>query len=143
VFDALVPVLGQEELWLSSHQGGHRFAANVLVLPAGLQLGNVEPEEAPRVVVAALEGRVVLERYRGRACYERAVQAAERAIRAATGLGDIGDLRLVGSEGARVRFRDRNGTEHVAVVEKSAGPSVPASCGVEPEPQATFLARIV
>ena len=35
VHAALASHLGEEELWISSHQGGHRFAGNVLVLPAG------------------------------------------------------------------------------------------------------------
>ena len=143
VFSALASELAEGEPWLSSHQGGHRFAANVLVLPAGLQFGNLEPDEAPRVVAAALEGRIVLERYRGRTCYERPVQAAERAIRAVADLRRVGDLRLCGTEGARVWFRDRAGTEHIAVVEEIVGPSVPASCGAEPEPQASLSARVV
>ena len=47
VFGALADRLGEEELWISSHLGGHRFAANVVVLPSGLQFGRVTPEEAP------------------------------------------------------------------------------------------------
>ena len=44
VFGALAGRLGEEELWISSHLGGHRFAANVVVLPAGLQFGRVTPD---------------------------------------------------------------------------------------------------
>ena len=142
-FRALVPVLGEEQLWLSSHQGGHRFAANVLVLPAGLQLGRVEPGDAPRVIGAALGGRIVLSSYRGRTWYERPVQAAELATRTAAALDGVDDLRLIDVEGARVRFRDRNGSDHAAVVEEDVGPVVPASCDGEPEPQTVFTARVV
>ena len=143
VFGALVPVLGEEQLWLSSHQGGHRFAANVLVLPAGLQLGRVEPADAQRVIAVALGGRIVLSRYRGRTWYERPVQAAELATRKAAGLDGVDDLRLLEVRGGRVHFQDRDGSEHVALVEETAGPIVPASCGDEPEPQTVFTARVV
>jgi hypothetical protein len=143
VFAALAPRLAEEELWISSHQGGHRFAANVLVLPAALQFGRVEPDEAPFLAARALAGRIELDRYRGRTCYEPAVQAAERAVREAADLDGIGDLRLVGVEGAIVRFQAWDGTEHAAVVEAAEGPTVPASCGADPEPQTVWRARIV
>jgi hypothetical protein len=143
VFGALASKLGEEQVWLSSHQGGHRFAANVLVLPGGLQFGRVEPEEALRVVAAALEGRIALERYRGRSVYERPVQAAELAVRETIGLEGVGDLLFVDAEGGRVRFRDGDGREHVALVAETLGPSVPSSCGAEPEAQATFSAGVV
>jgi hypothetical protein len=81
VFSALAPFLPEESLWLSSHQGGHRFATNVLVLPTGLQFGRLESDEAPDVVSRALSGAITLDRYRGRTYYEAVVQAAEHAVR--------------------------------------------------------------
>lgn len=142
VFGALAPALAEEELWISSHHGGHRFSANVLVLPDALQLGRVEPEEATRIVSSALEGTIELDRYRGRTCYEASVQAAEHAVRVSTGLDGVGDLRLLGVAGEAVRFADASGVEHVAEVEEVSGPSVPVSCGTDPEPQPTFVARL-
>jgi hypothetical protein len=143
VFAALARRLGEEELWISSHQGGHRFAANVLVLPAGLQFGRIEPDEAPFVAARALAGKIELGRYRGRTCFEPAVQAAERAVREVTDLDGIQDLRLAGVEGAIVSFRASDGSEHTAMVEEVEGPTVPASCGADPEPQTVWHARIV
>lgn len=143
VFGALAAALGEEELWISSHQGGHRFAANVLVLPAAVQLGRVDPEEAPQVVAHAVEGTVALDRYRGRTCHSPLVQAAEHAVRASTGLARSGDLRLVDVSGATVRFRGADGMEHVAEVTEAPGPSVPVSCGADPEPQPAFAARLL
>ncbi len=81
VFGALREHVPPDDLWLSSHQGGHRFAANVLVLPAGIQLGRVSPDDAAEVVSDALDGRIALERYRGRTAYTAREQAAERAVR--------------------------------------------------------------
>ena len=143
VFAALAEGLGEDELWLSSHQGGHRFAANVLVLPAGLQFGRVEPADAPLLVARALAGRIELGRYRGRTCYEPGVQAAEHAVREAAGLDRVDDLRLDTAENGVVRFRGFDGSMWAAVVEEGLGPSVPASCAAEPEPQRTLGARVL
>jgi len=142
VFGELVDRLEEEQLWMSSHQGGHRFAANVLVLPAGLQFGRVDVNEAREIVSRALGGRITLDRYRGRTCYGREAQAAEHAVRVAGGLDRIDDLRLAHVDGV-VRFRFRDGTESAASVEELEGPAVPASCGVEPAPQRVFEARVL
>ncbi len=143
VYGALAGRLDDEGLWISSHQGGHRFAANVLVLPAGLQFGRVEPGAAADVVARALAGRIVLDHYRGRTCYASPAQAAERAVRAAGALEGVADLRLAEIDGARIRFRSWDGSEHVALVEEVVGARVPASCGAEPENQRALNARIL
>jgi hypothetical protein len=143
VYGALASHLGPEELWVSSHQGGHRFAANVVVLPLGIQLGRLAPDDARLIVDRALAGRVAFDRYRGRTAYAQNVQAAERAVREAEGLEEIADLRLVEIDGDIVRFRSRDDREHVALVEEVVGPVVPASCGAEATPQAAFRARVV
>ncbi len=143
VYGALEGRFLDVELWLSSHQGGHRFAANVLVLPAGVQLGRVDAEDAVALTTRALAGEIELDRYRGRTCYDPHVQAAEHAIRRAAGLVDVADLRLSSVEGPVVRFRDRDGNEHAAAVEETAGPVLPASCGAEPEAQRVLSARLL
>lgn len=143
VYGALASSLGPEQVWISSHQGGHRFAANVLVLPSAVQLGRISSSEAPAVVLDALAGRIELDHFRGRATYAPEVQAADIAVRRAFGLDGIADLDLVEAEGGMVRFRDVAGREHVALVEQRSGPVVPASCGAAPEPQVGFSARLV
>lgn len=143
VFGALAPGLGEEQLWMSSHQGGHRFAANVLVFPAGLQFGRVEPREAPSLVGRALAGSIELSSYRGRTCYEPIAQAAEHAIRAARGFTRVSDLTLLGGDDANVRFRDAGGREHVAVVDERESVVVPPSCGDDPKPQRVLVGTIL
>jgi hypothetical protein len=143
VFGALCERLRDEEVWISSHLGGHRFAANVVVLPVGLQLGRVTRDEAAYVVARALAGRIELDRYRGRTCYDAAAQAAERAVRSIAGIVGVGDLVLLGHEDGVVRLRAWGGGEWAAVVEEVDGPAVPASCGDEPAPQRSLVARIV
>jgi hypothetical protein len=143
VFGALAERLEEEALWISSHQGGHRFAANVLVLPSGLQFGRVSVDEAPRLVARALAGRIELERYRGRTCYPASVQAAEHAVRVAAGLDGVDDLRLAAAENGTVGFRSPDGMEWAAVVEPMEGPAVPASCGAEAAPQPSLAGRLL
>jgi len=143
VFDALSDRLGEEELWFSSHQGGHRFAANVLVLPVGLQFGRVGPEVAPLVAARAVAGRIELEHYRGRTCYDPTVQAAELAVRLAAGLEGVADVSLEGIEDSTVTFRTFGGARYSAAVAHAEGPLVPASCGADPAPQPVLLARVL
>jgi hypothetical protein len=59
-----------------SHLGGDRFAANVLVLPAGLLYGRVLPFAAPEFVAAAEAGEVVGALLRGRIGLPPHAQAA-------------------------------------------------------------------
>lgn len=120
-------------LWRSSHQGGHRFAANVLALPSGIQLGRVEPADAGEVARTLAEGRIPLRFYRGRSLHAPEVQAADAAVRTALGADRLPDVHLVEHDGARVRLDTPQGVVEVTVSER-AGPPLPASCGKEPEP---------
>ena len=52
------------------------------------------------------------------------------------------DLTLVGDDGVHVRFAGRDGRELRARPEEIAGPTVPASCGVEPSPQTQLVATL-
>ena len=142
VFGTLTADFDPDSLWLSSHQGGHRFAANVLVLPGGIHLGRVAPEDAPRVVADALVGCIALDHYRGRTAYSARAQAAEAAIRASMGLVSLEDLILVADDGVHVRFAGPDGRELRARPEEIMGPTVPVSCGVEPLPQKQVVATL-
>lgn len=142
VHAALAPHVSSDALWISSHQGGHRFAANVLVLPSGIQLGRVDPSEAAGVVGDACAGRISLRHYRGRTIFAPHVQAAEAAVREVTGLDGIGDLTVAADDGVRVELRSADGRTFAADVERIEGPVVPASCGAAPEPQTAFTARL-
>jgi hypothetical protein len=143
VFDALRRELPHAHLWISSHQGGHRFAGNVLVLPAGIQLGRVDANAAASMTADALSGRIDLAHYRGRTYYDGRVQAAEHAVREATGLLGADDLSLASVDGSIVRLRERDGAVHAVAVEEAEGPAVPASCGAPPEPHGAFSVRLL
>jgi hypothetical protein len=96
-------------VWQSSHVGGDRFAANLVCFPHGLFYARVSEEAGARAAAEYARGRIVLENFRGRACFAHPVQAAEYFVRAETGLVGLDDLRLAGRERAgalawRVRF---------------------------------------
>jgi hypothetical protein len=98
------------EVWLSDHQGGHRFAGNGLILPAGLHLGRLAPSNARRVLKGCLQGAWDFEHIRGHAAYPPAAQAGEHFLRQQLGLTRLNDLRFVaavaGPPGTwEVRFR--------------------------------------
>jgi hypothetical protein len=63
-------------VWECSHLGGDRFAANVLVLPAGLLYGRVLPFAAQEFVAAAEADEVVGALLRGRVGLPPVAQAA-------------------------------------------------------------------
>jgi hypothetical protein len=140
--NAMRPHVPTEQLWRSSHHGGHRFAANVLALPDGIQLGRVRPGDAERVAIALLQRRIPLDHYRGRSLHAPEVQAADAALRRLDGLDRVGDVRLVGHDGGRVVLETPTETVDL-VVEEVSRAELPASCGAEPEPTTSLRASVV
>jgi hypothetical protein len=98
LYDAVREQVDDEWVWQSTHVGGDRFAGNLVSLPDGVYYGRVEPAGAWAVLESALVGDVHLPHYRGRCCHSFPVQAAERAVREATGALGVADVRLVRSE---------------------------------------------
>jgi hypothetical protein len=142
VYNALRGHVPDGFLWRSSHQGGHRFAANVVSLPHGIQLGRVAPGRAAEVAAALADGRIPLDVFRGRSHHAPVVQAADAAVRRAHGLDRLTDVRLLEQAGSRVRLLTPGGVAVVDVVDK-AGPVLPGSCGASPEPSRSLVATIV
>jgi hypothetical protein len=114
LYKSLRAGVGAEGVWQSSHVGGDRFAANLVCFPHGLFYARVSEEAGARVAAEYARGRIVLENFRGRACFAHPVQAAEYFVRAETGRVGLDDLRLAGRERAgaltwRVRFVEAAG----------------------------------
>jgi hypothetical protein len=141
VFEALQPHATTSLLWQSSHQGGHRFAANVLVLPAGISLGRVPAEAAASVAATVAAGRIPLAYFRGRTIYAPEAQAAEAAVRERLGLAGLGEVRLHASSPGRVVLTTPAGLIEVTV-EARAGPLRPESCGADPVPARVYDVRV-
>jgi len=87
-----------DDVWQCSHVGGDRFAANVVALPHGLYYGRVTPDDAVELARTHLDGRVELERLRGRSSFTSAIQAAQHFARLEHELDAIDVLRPLGLE---------------------------------------------
>lgn len=131
VFDALRARLPERSVWQSSHLGGHRFAANVLVLPAGILLGRVRPEDAERLVADVAAGHIPLDLYRGRTLHPPEAQAADAAVRVRLGLTRLDAVTVIAAKDGRVRLATPSG-EIDATVEAHPGPPRCESCGKDP-----------
>lgn len=118
----------------SSHLGGHRFAANLLVLPAGLCFGRLDVHAALALVDELDAGRLPLEHFRGRCSFTPEQQAAEILVRRELGLSGLDDLqladRLSGSEPLSVAttFTTPDGGLVTAVVDGRTLPPRRVSC---------------
>ncbi len=129
-----------EEVWQSSHLGGHRFAATFVCLPHGHFFGRVDGPVARRVADGYAAGRLTdLLHYRGRATYARPVQAAEYFLRQLLGVYGIDALRytrgeIAGAQQWRVRFREQaSGDVHELTVNRvRTGDVASPSCGEAP-----------
>lgn len=132
----------------TTHLGGHRFAATLLLLPLGLCYGRVLADEAPALIAATERGDIYdLARVRGRTAYPSEAQAAELMLRE-----QLGELRVdafslhsvepLAGERFRVRFlhTTQAGTqEHTLEVARDTLPPAPASCGAAPKPVSRLL----
>jgi hypothetical protein len=96
----------------SSHLGGHRFAANVLVLPDALCFGRLDARAALALADELDAGRLPLEHLRGRTSLTEEQQAAEIFVRRELGLGGLDDVMHV--EGTTFALSEgRLATAHV------------------------------
>lgn len=67
------------QVWETTHVGGHRYAANLVLLPHGRYYGPVDAGLAVAAIDAYQHGVVAPDRYRGRAGQPREAQEAEHA----------------------------------------------------------------
>jgi len=74
-----------EQVWQSTHVGGHRYAGNLVILPHGLYYGPVAMTQATASIEAYANGTVLADRYRGRAGQPREIQEKEHARLAEAG----------------------------------------------------------
>lgn len=126
LYDRLRREAPSDWVWQSTHVGGDRFAGNVVCLPQGLYFGRVEADDVPPLLDAYRDERIYLDRYRGRASYTFAVQAAERFVRELTELTRIDDILL-----EQVRRRNGGWTVNLRAAESSYEVDVERELGEE------------
>jgi hypothetical protein len=146
VYSALA-ALAPDAVFQTTHLGGHRFAATLVVLPEGLCYGRFEASEAEALIAAQRARRFHdLTRVRGRCAYEAEAQVAEVRLRQDLGELSLDVLSLLAverdaEEGVEVRFlHNESGVEHrVRVVKQALEPSA-QSCGATPKPSEGLIA---
>ncbi len=112
------------QAWECSHVGGHRFAANVLVVPDNLSFARLDVPAALALVEALDAGRLPLEHFRGRTSLTPEQQAAEILLRRELGVVELDGVRHV--EGTTFAVADERTA--IVVVRSEELPPVRQSC---------------
>ncbi|MFD9392561.1 sucrase ferredoxin [Streptomyces sp. NPDC060000] len=120
--------------WEVTHLGGHRFSPTLLVLPHGYAYGRAEAHAVKEVLHGVQEGRIVVKGCRGCSAWDRPGQAAELAVRSATGEAAAEVLSVVRTTGGAPRWEVTvahvDGRHWQVVVAQGASlPPRPESCG--------------
>ncbi|WP_042393887.1 sucrase ferredoxin [Streptacidiphilus carbonis] len=139
---------GHAQVWEVTHLGGHRFSPTMLVLPYGYAYGRMSAHAAKDILEATRDGRMVPEWCRGRSFWDRPAQAAELAVREATGEDDAEALTITQHQLAEdlwsVAVSHTNGRRWVVEVRRSeAGPARAESCLAFPTRPDRFEAALV
>lgn len=102
------------DTWECSHLGGHRFAATLMLLPAGDMFGWLDPESAREVLRRFEAGQLMLNHYRGQAGQPVPVQAAlqDAAIR-------LGEFRRGALRTSSARQTDDADTWEIEVIHRT------------------------
>ncbi|MEJ7771977.1 MAG: sucrase ferredoxin [Geodermatophilaceae bacterium] len=118
-----------ESTWETSHVGGDRFAANVVILPGGHYYGGLDGDSALRVITAHSAGQIEPAYYRGASSQAVPTQAAEHYLREYLGEFRIGavvslDLQQVDLSRWIARLAHADGAEFVLEVSATHGTSL-------------------
>ncbi len=156
-YQALTQYAGPENVWQTSHIGGHRMAATMIAFPQGIVYGHLDPADADAIVSNHRAGYLLTHKYRGRGAYaghhldgdtHQAVGAAEGQIREQARLYADADLRLsqviaTGDQRWRISFLDSGGARHDADVNMSLSAPRQTSCGDVPKPMPQHEIKIL
>ncbi len=142
-----------DQVWQTTHTGGHRFAATMIVLPHGLYYGRLGAEDATAIVDSYNAGDVyALDRYRGRSCYKAPVQAAEYYLREETKLQSLDAFSLLDADQdndvwtCRFRSNSEDLVHELFVLAEESEFIIPLSCrkpDTERVPQYRLLSHSV
>ncbi len=82
-------------VWQTTHLGGHRFAATGVFFPHGVYYGRVTAGSVPQLIADYHQQQIDLAHFRGRACYDKPVQAAAYYVRELNGLHTLPGIHLI------------------------------------------------
>lgn len=133
-----------DQTWESSHLGGDRFAATMIVLPHGLYYGRVTTTDAATVVERYLQGEIAEGFYRGRSSLSNVAQAAQSFARTAYGDPRIDAyaplLEARGADGSwAVDLADGEHTIRVLLHESASAPLLSTCAATRPASVREFV----
>ena len=136
-----------DRTWESSHVGGDRFAANLVVLPEGLYLGRLDGLDVAALVDDLSAGRLPAGHVRGRSSLPLPVQAAQSFAREALGRWGAEELRLVAQTGAgpdawRVHLADPDVEVVVRYDRRGDGEPRALTCGADEQKRAPVFRQV-
>jgi hypothetical protein len=133
------------QVWETSHTGGHRFAPTGVLLPTGSTFARLRADHVVDALDAAARHEVPVgllgtRHDRGRSALTAVQQAAESAVRNATGETTLDAVRVTGEQPAQdgateVRLDTRSGPWLAAVRAVRREPDRRVSCGKPAEAQ--------
>jgi hypothetical protein len=126
----------------SSHLGGHRFAANCLVLPALELYGRLEASHAAALLDAVEERRVLGAHLRGRLGTEELVQVAEAWLHQAHPRLSLDRALVLHQDGSTARVEVLAGSQRFPLRCHAREFLGPSSCGEAPEPRLRWVADL-
>ncbi|MFK7998475.1 MAG: sucrase ferredoxin [Polyangiales bacterium] len=126
------------DVWMTSHLGGHRFAATTLTLPSGFCHGHLNTDQA-----ALPFTELPTDKLRGRVCYPGAVQAAEASLLAShpSGIFSLKDVQEMNATEIRVTFQSEGAAFERTLRKVMHAPQV-LGCGDVAKPSASWLVEI-
>ncbi len=129
--------IAQHHYWECSHLGGHRYAPSVLLLPAGLVLGQISSTE----LLQTQTGNPPLARVRGRSCLPTASQVAEIAAdpQVPFGTATAVTLETTDEHRATVQVQGLSGITSISLVHQDHCVPSPISCDAVPELRSHWL----
>lgn len=116
-----------EDTWETTHLGGHRFSGTLLALPSAVTLGRLGVEAAVEACHELEQGRLPLERSRGRAGAAPVAQVAELHLRRELGAVAL-EAVTVRSVADAVVTLDAGPTAYDVTVTSVPGPPRRQSC---------------
>jgi hypothetical protein len=124
---AVSGLLGGDNLWRTSHMGGHRFAPTFLVLPQGTSWGFADLELVTRVLRRDGKFSAVADHYRGCAGLDSPqLQALEAVVLREVGWGLLGTHRWGEFDGTNARLSWRDGEQTISyTAQVGRGRSIP------------------
>jgi hypothetical protein len=125
-FQALA-ALEPERVFQTTHIGGHRFAANAIWLPYGINYGRLQSKGASELLAMMSQDQISLPNFRGRTTTPKPAQAAEFFLRQQGNWLGVHDLALRSIEGQQPHWQvtfDIHTTGDTATVEVQLEPEV-------------------